>query len=182
MEDCFKTNDLTKWASQGVLLLNTCLTVRSGEPGSHKDLGWDYFTDRIMQVLNKHNNAIVFMLWGAYAKKYANRIDDPRHLILQSAHPSPLSAHTGFNGNMHFRQAAVFLRKSFYQDLIITINLCVDRERIKARTEKFFEDNGIEITKGNIMHIYNTIFDDIGLFFDELIPPLQEKHLINWRT
>lgn len=181
IEQCFKSNDLTPWAKQGVLLINTCLTVRAGIPGSHLQLGWEFFTNEILAECNKHENSLVFMLWGAHAKKYANRITDPRHLILQSAHPSPMSV-TGFFGNMHFRTAEVFLRKSFYNDLAIAIDLSIERERIKARTEKFLEKHGIAISKGNVMHIYNIMFEDIGLFFDELIPELKAKHTIDWRT
>lgn len=182
IDECFKSNNLTSWAQQGILLMNTCLTVRAGEAGSHKDLGWDYFTNEIMEELNKYPTPLVFMLWGAHAKKYAGKITNPDHLVLQSAHPSPLSAHNGFTGNMHFRTASVFIRKEFYRNLIISINNSVDRDRLKRGTDRFFEEKGIVVQEGNIMHIYNVMFDDIGLFFDELIPELKSQHEINWRT
>ena len=87
--------DLRSWADQGVLLLNAVLTVRSGEPNSHAKRGWEEFTQKVIQILSEEKQNVVFVLWGAYAQKLAKSIDLKRHFIIQSAHPSPLSAHRG---------------------------------------------------------------------------------------
>ena len=94
--------ELTDWAKQGVLLLNTVLTVREGSPNSHKGKGWEIFTDRIIAELNKKDTPIVFLLWGANAKSKASLIDNPIHKKLEAPHPSPLSAYNGFFGCKHF--------------------------------------------------------------------------------
>lgn len=102
--------DLTPWAKQGVLLLNTVLTVEEGKPNSHKDKGWENFTDAVIRHLNNRKRGMVFMLWGrnAYAKKPL--ITNPQHLVLTAAHPSPLSAYNGFFGCKHFSKANEFLK------------------------------------------------------------------------
>lgn len=101
--------DLSSWAKQGVLLLNAVLTVERGKPASHQGKGWEHFTDRIVEILNTQRNGLVFMLWGSYAQRKGQIIDKERHLVLQSAHPSPLSAHRGFFGNRHFSKANTYL-------------------------------------------------------------------------
>ena len=100
--------DLTPWAKQGVLLLNTCLTVREGHCFSHKDIGWDFLINKTIEQLNKKDN-IVFILWGSNARKYKTFLTNKNNLVLESAHPSPLSAHGGFFGCEHFRKANEFL-------------------------------------------------------------------------
>ena len=102
---------LKKWADQGVLLLNTVLTVRAHEANSHKGIGWEEFTDAVIRELNVSRNGLVFILWGSYAKKKGAVIDRSRHLVLSSAHPSPLSAYNGFFGNHHFSQTNDWLIK-----------------------------------------------------------------------
>ena len=94
--------ELTYWAKQGVLLLNTVLTVREGQANSHKGKGWEKFTDRVIAELNKKETPVVFLLWGANAKNKAKLIDNPKHIKLESVHPSPLSAYGGFFGCKHF--------------------------------------------------------------------------------
>ena len=108
---CYIPNNgfLEKWAKQGVLMLNTILTVRAHEAFSHKDLGWEQFTDAVLQILNAQNKPIVFLLWGAAAGKKAAMLDNPNHLILKAPHPSPLSAYRGFFGCHHFSKANAFL-------------------------------------------------------------------------
>lgn len=96
------SGDLTRWARQGVLLLNATLTVGQGQAGSHQRRGWEEFTDAAIRALATEREHIVFLLWGAYAGKKADFIDAQRHLVLRSAHPSPLSASRGFFGNHHF--------------------------------------------------------------------------------
>ena len=108
---CYIPNNgyLVKWAKQGVLLLNTVLTVRAHQPNSHKGIGWEEFTDAAIRVLNNQDRPIVFMLWGAPARKKKAMLTNPNHLILEAPHPSPLSAYRGFFGCHHFSQANEFL-------------------------------------------------------------------------
>lgn len=102
---------LESWAGQGVLLLNAVLTVEQSLAGSHARRGWERLTSRIIEVLNEQCEHLVFMLWGAYAQKKGAQIDASRHLVLTSAHPSPLSAHRGFIGNGHFSKANAYLQE-----------------------------------------------------------------------
>lgn len=105
-----KEGCLTKWADQGVLLLNAVLTVRAHEPNSHKNKGWEKFTDAVIRKVNDKPDPVVFVLWGGYAQKKAKLIDPTRHTVIQSAHPSPLSAHNGFFGSKPFSQINAALR------------------------------------------------------------------------
>ena len=104
--------ELTEWAKQGVLLLNNVLTVREGQPTSHKGKGWEIFTDRVISELNKKENPVVFLLWGAHAQKKAEIITNPMHYKLTSVHPSPLSASRGFFGCKHFSKANALLTQN----------------------------------------------------------------------
>lgn len=103
------TGNLSRWARQGVLLLNATLTVRAHQAGSHQRQGWEEFTDAVIRVLNERRDHLVFILWGSYAQKKGAFIDRNRHLVLSSAHPSPLSAYHGFFGNRHFSRANQYL-------------------------------------------------------------------------
>lgn len=103
---------LIKWAQQGVLLLNTVLTVRAHESNSHKGKGWEHFTDAIIRAVNEQDRPIVYMLWGSHAQQKIPMLNNPKHLILKAPHPSPLSAHRGFFGCRHFSQANEFLEKN----------------------------------------------------------------------
>ena len=96
--------NLEKWANQGVLLLNSCLTVEKGKPGSHKNKGWEIFTDYILKQINSKKSNVVFILWGQYARNKRSFIDDSKHFIIESAHPSPYSAHNGFLDQSHFQK------------------------------------------------------------------------------
>lgn len=102
---------LQHWAEQGVLLLNTSLTVEQGKAGSHAAAGWQKFTDRVIEVVSQQRPHLVFLLWGAHAQSKERLIDPTKHLILRSPHPSPLSAHRGFIGNGHFSRANRFLEQ-----------------------------------------------------------------------
>ena len=102
--------DLSNWSRQGVLLLNSVLTVEKGNPASHAGKGWENFTDKIIQILNKRDG-LVFLLWGAHAQKKGLTIDRRRHMVLKAPHPSPLSAHRGFFGCRHFSKTNKFLRQ-----------------------------------------------------------------------
>ncbi len=101
--------DLTKWADQGVLLLNTVLTVRAHAANSHKDIGWQEFTDAAIEVLTAQDRPMVFILWGAQARKKKSMIHNPKHLVIESAHPSPLSAYNGFFGSRPFSRCNEYL-------------------------------------------------------------------------
>ena len=94
--------NLTDWARQGVLLLNTCLTVRAGAAGSHRGKGWEQFTDQVIRTVNAKEHRVVFLLWGAFARAKTSLLDLDRHTVIESAHPSPLSAHNGFLGSRPF--------------------------------------------------------------------------------
>ena len=110
--------DLDRWAEQGVLLLNATLTVQARQPGSHQNRGWEQFTDQVIKILSQKRKNLVFLLWGAYAQKKGQVIaKNQGHLILQSAHPSPYSAHSGFFGSGHFSQTNVFLTMSGQEEI-----------------------------------------------------------------
>lgn len=105
-----QSGDLSRWAKQGVLMLNAVLTVRAGDPASHKEKGWEQFTDAVIEKLNKEKKGVVYMLWGKYAQKKGAAIDVFNNLVLTSGHPSPYSAHL-FHGNHHFSQCNEYLIK-----------------------------------------------------------------------
>lgn len=107
-----ETNDLSFWAKQGVLLLNTTLVVEKNKPHSCKDLGWEYIIKKTIDYLNLHLSKVVFLLWGKAAAAFAKEIDWAKHYVLISAHPSPLSAHQGFLGNNHFLEANKLLKEN----------------------------------------------------------------------
>jgi uracil-DNA glycosylase len=102
--------NLESWANQGVLLLNSTLTVRANQAGSHQKEGWEDFTDAVIKKLSKHKGGLVYFLWGAYAQKKGSILDPTKNLILKSVHPSPLSAYKGFYGNKHFSKANNYLK------------------------------------------------------------------------
>ena len=103
---------LTGWARQGVLMLNSVLTVGAGQAASHRGIGWELFTDHVLELLNTHREQLVFILWGSYAIKKASFIDRTRHLVLTAPHPSPLSSHRGFFGSRPFSQTNRFLQQN----------------------------------------------------------------------
>lgn len=111
---CYIPNNgyLLKWARQGVLLLNSVLTVEKDKPASHQNKGWEIFTDRIIEMIDKKDTPVVFMLWGNFAKSKRALIKNPKHLVLMSSHPSPFSVKYGFEGCSHFSKANEFLEKN----------------------------------------------------------------------
>ncbi|MGN0732544.1 MAG: uracil-DNA glycosylase [Emergencia sp.] len=113
---------LQSWADQGVLLLNTCLTVRAHQANSHRGKGWEQFTDRVIELLNERQKPVVFILWGANAKSKTRLITAPQHLILTGAHPSPLSAYNGFFGGRYFSKTNEFLEKNGESPICWDIN------------------------------------------------------------
>ena len=112
------SGDLTPWAKQGVLLLNATLTVRAHEAGSHQKKGWEKFTDHVIEAINKSSKSVVFLLWGGFAKKKKKLIDTDKHFILESGHPSPLSANRGYwFGNKHFTKTNSLLEQVAQQPI-----------------------------------------------------------------
>ncbi|MAS39355.1 MAG: uracil-DNA glycosylase [Flammeovirgaceae bacterium] len=105
----YTDGDLSRWANQGVLLLNSVLTVRKSEPGSHSNIGWEKFTDFVIKNISSKKRNVVFLLWGKYAQSKSRLIDENKHLILKSSHPSPFSAHKGFFKNFHFKKTNEYL-------------------------------------------------------------------------
>ncbi|QHT58936.1 uracil-DNA glycosylase [Paenibacillus lycopersici] len=116
---CYIPNNghLLKWARQGVLLLNTVLTVRAHQANSHREQGWETFTNRVIATVNAKPEPVVFVLWGSHAQKKAELITGPQHLLIRSPHPSPLSAHRGFFGSKPFSRANRFLRAAGLQEI-----------------------------------------------------------------
>ena len=114
--DPIQSGDLTRWAKQGVLMLNAVLTVRAATPASHKGKGWEQFTDAVIHKLNKEKKDVVYMLWGKYAQEKGETIDVFDNLVLTSGHPSPYSAHL-FHGNHHFSQCNEYLKKHGFDDI-----------------------------------------------------------------
>lgn len=104
-----KNGNLESWAKQGVLMLNATLTVRSGQAGSHQNKGWEKFTDTVIKILSEQKENLVFILWGAYAQKKGSVINENKHMVIRSAHPSPLSAYNGFFGSKPFSQTNTYL-------------------------------------------------------------------------
>ena len=109
---CLTNGDLSRWAKQGVLLLNTSLTVEDSKPNSHKNKGWETFTSAVVKKLNERKEPIIFVMWGANAKVFEPLIDAEKHIILKSAHPSPLSAYQGFFKNGHFKKVNEILKQN----------------------------------------------------------------------
>ena len=114
--------NLIKWAKQGVLLLNTVLTVEKGRANSHKNMGWENITRKIIQLVNEQNSPIVFLLWGSQAQAFSDLLNNPNHLVLKCAHPSPLSAYNGFFGCNHFIKANEFLKQHGVEPIDFSTN------------------------------------------------------------
>ncbi|MFT5619105.1 MAG: uracil-DNA glycosylase [Arenicella sp.] len=112
-----ESGNLERWAEQGVLLLNSILTVRSATPGSHQKKGWETFTDTVIETISNQKENVVFMLWGKYAQQKGAVIDKEKHFVLESAHPSPFSAHKGFLGNQHFSKANDYLKSNQKEEI-----------------------------------------------------------------
>ena len=112
-----KSNSLKPWARQGILLLNAVLTVEEHKPTSHKDKGWEIFTDNVIKKINEKEEPVVFILWGAYARNKKSLITNPKHLIIESAHPSPFSARNGFFGSKPFSKNNSFLKKNGIKEI-----------------------------------------------------------------
>ena len=114
-----QSGDLTRWAQQGVFLLNTTLTVASGQAGSHQKQGWETFTDAVIKAISKQKEGVVFMLWGGFAKQKIKLIDASKHLVLTSGHPSPLSANRGYwFGNKHFSKCNAYLKAAGSEEVM----------------------------------------------------------------
>ena len=115
------TGDLTCWAKEGLLLLNSVLTVEKDKPASHKNLGWETFTDAIISKVNEKDSPVVFILWGNFAKSKKRLITNPKHLIIESSHPSPFSCNYGFFGSRPFSKTNDFLKKNNIKEIDFSI-------------------------------------------------------------
>ncbi|NCN12059.1 uracil-DNA glycosylase [Candidatus Kaiserbacteria bacterium] len=113
-----KSGNLERWANQGVLLLNATLTVTKEKPGSHQGIGWEEFTDAVIETISAQKEHVVFLLWGNFARLKASHIDPSKHLLLEAPHPSPLSARRGFFGCAHFSQTNAYLRKNNLKEIL----------------------------------------------------------------
>ena len=116
-----KTGDLTSWAKEGVLLLNSVLTVEKDKPASHKNLGWEIFTDEIIKKVNEKESPVVFILWGNFAKSKKRLITNTKHLVIESSHPSPFSCHYGFFGSRPFSKTNEYLKKNNIKEIDFSI-------------------------------------------------------------
>ena len=116
-----RTGDLTCWAKEGVLLLNSVLTVEKDKPASHKNLGWETFTDEIISKVNEKESPVVFILWGNFAKSKKRLITNPKHLVIESSHPSPFSCHYGFFGSRPFSKTNEFLKNNNIKEIDFSI-------------------------------------------------------------
>jgi uracil-DNA glycosylase len=183
IEDLFKSNDLTSWAQQGVLLLNTILTVEEGQANSHKGFGWEKLTERVISLLNTHERPLVFMLWGNNAKELKPLITDPKHLILESSHPSPLSVDKGFFGCNHFNQANDFI---FYNnEKFVKLDDSVDFVKAKKILKEKMQNMGckLEDYKKQKLEIEKTEVwarQCLGLWIDEVEQEKAWKERIDW--
>lgn len=117
IEKDYTNGDLTNWQKQGVMLLNTGLTVEKDKPNSHKNIGWHEFTDVVIQKLNEKDEPVVFILWGNNAREKKKYITNPKHLVIESAHPSPFSANNGFFGSKPFSKTNEFLKKNNMKEI-----------------------------------------------------------------
>lgn len=112
-----KNGHLSKWAEQGVLLLNSVLTVEESKPASHADIGWETFTDEVIRKISENKSGVVFLLWGNYAIKKRSLIDETKHFVLTAPHPSPFSAHSGFFGCRHFSKTNEILKQNYQKEI-----------------------------------------------------------------
>jgi uracil-DNA glycosylase len=117
-----KSGDLTHWAKEGVLLLNTIMTVRMNQPLSHKGIGWQTFTDEVIRILDKKPEPVVFVLWGTHAKSKKILLSNPNHLVIENVHPSPLSSYRNFFGSKPFSQINQFLTKNNLKPIDFNLN------------------------------------------------------------
>ena len=180
--ELFKSNNLTNWAKQGILLLNTVLTVDEGKSGSHKDLGWNFFTEKIIEQLNKHPNNLVFMLWGKDAQSFKSLIND-RHLILTAAHPSPMSASQGFFGCKHFSKAEKFIKDNFYAYIVKQILETSNSNELASVYGKWLLEKGIKIEYEEMKSFTKFYIEKMPEFSELLIGnALTDNYRIDYRT
>lgn len=178
---CFPTNNLTSWAKQGVLLINTTLTVEEGESGSH--IGrWDYFTERIMTELDKHANNLIFLLWGQKAKAWKKFIKNDKHAILESSHPSPLSFEKGFKGCGHFKQINEIIEKDFIktaQKRMLDVGKANEMSEVFG---KYLLEHGINIEYSELCQVMNFYIGAFPRYIGTIVPEVNELFNINFKT
>ena len=180
----FPSSDLTRWAEQGILLLNRVLTVEANAPDSHKGWGWEKLTDQIIQhIAEKHPNNIVFMFWGNNAKECVPLVaPHDRHLILMSAHPSPLSADKGFFGNGHFKEAQDFIQKEFFKSFKKIAEENDNALTMAQLTKTWYEDRGAKIDLLDLKNTYRFVTSRFAESCTFASPELRNLYELNFRT
>jgi len=181
-ESCFQSSDLTDWVKQGVLLMNTVLTVENNKPDSHANTGWEFFTEKVMQLLNDHPNNLVFLLWGSKAKAYRSYITNDRHLILEAAHPSPMSASTGFFGCGHFIKVNKFLKDEFFRPVEQMLEPELNSSKIAEITGKFLQNKGIVTNFEQVVSAAKYYGIRFPKFLEQLAPEITNNYQINFKT
>lgn len=181
--DCFKTNNLTSWAQQGVLLLNRVLTVVEGESNSHKDMGWEYFTSKVIETIStSYPRRLIFVLWGSNAREVETCIDHNKHYVLHSAHPSPLSAHKGFFGNNHFKLIQAHLRDIFFEGITDQIIDKYDWRDLSSHMLEWFKINNIVIEEDNLIKTIKFMNSKIGDFLAINDPEINKLYELDFKT
>ncbi len=173
LSECFASNNLTNWAEQGVLLLNAVLTVEAFNTDSHKNIGWEYFTGKVIDHINQMDKMVIFLLWGKKAQEAGKRIDNPRHKILTAAHPSPLSASKGFFGCKHFSQVNELLKKDFYANFVEKLHEVAHTKEIIDYYHDFLTEKNMMISNGDAQDLEKSIE-----FYISMLPEYLAKHII----
>lgn len=168
-EEYMPTNSLHNWARQGILLMNTSLTVEKDLPNSHKDIGWSVFTNSVIEALGKEERPLVFMLWGNHAKSFKPLITGKNHLILEAAHPSPLSASKGFFGCKHFTKANEFFNESDYYTEV--------RNKVPIDLRQLFDADKIIQTMKSAISSNKVPFENAKFRMEEVEKVLRENYL-----
>lgn len=181
IEDLFQSYNLTPWAKQGILLLNRTLTVEAGKSGSHHDLGWNTFTDFVLSKLSReYPTKLCFVLWGNEAQKVEPLLKTEGHLILKSAHPSPLSADKGFFGNGHFKQIQKFCRDLFFEPLKTTFTNVTEIEYFAEGLVLFFSSRGVQMEMDQARMVTKFIVGSIGPYVADLNPEIKKLYEIDF--
>ena len=181
--DLFKSNDLTPWAEQGVLLLNRVLTVVEGASNSHKDKGWEYFTTKVIhEISEKYPRRVIFVLWGNNAKNLECEIDSFKHFVLTGVHPSPLSADKGFFGNGHFTQIQALLQQIFFESMRDLITERYDWKDLSDHIREWLQIKNISIEEENLTNTIKFVNGRIGEFIAMNDPKIRKLYEINFKT
>ena len=181
--DCFKTNNLTSWAEQGVLLINRVLTVEEGKSNSHKDMGWEYFTTKVIERLSEsYPGRLIFVLWGRNAEELEASIDPHKHYTITGVHPSPLSANKGFFGNGHFLKIQHLLQQIYFEGMRDEVVEKYGWDEYSGYIQKWLDINNITIEKEKLTETIKFINGRIGEFIAMNNPEIKKRYEINFKT